>query len=97
MELRQFLSVLLVFALLGGALFVLRRGGIASISAIASARGKLFSFGKAQGRSKAMVSIEKLTLTPQHTLHVVKIHGREVVVATHPRGCDLLIDNTEGS
>ncbi len=96
MEPRQFFSVILVFALLGGALLLLRRGGIASLSAIAMARGKSFGFRRSQAKGKALVSIERLSLTPQHMLHLVRIHGREVVVATHPRGCELLIEKTEG-
>jgi Flagellar biosynthesis protein, FliO len=96
LELRQLFSVILVFALLGGALWLLRRGGIASLSAIARARGKSFGLGRSQTKCKALVSIERLSLTPQHMLHLVKIHGREVVVATHPRGCELLVEKTEG-
>jgi hypothetical protein len=37
-----------------------------------------------------MVAVERLALTPQHTLHVVRINGRELVVATHPQGCSVV-------
>ena len=43
---------------------------------------------------KRLESIERLTLTATHSLHLVRIGEREVVVATHPQGCTLL--NTEG-
>lgn len=79
---RQVLSVLAVFALLGGALWVLRRGGSASF------RG----WPRAQKREKAIEPLERLALTPQHSLHLVRIEGRELVVATHPQGCVLLLD-----
>lgn len=90
MELRQLLSVLLVFALLGGALFVLRRGGLGAL------RGSLLTGvlrnSLAKPRVKSLVSIEKLALTPQHSLHLVRLQGRDIVVATHPQGCALLTE-----
>jgi flagellar biogenesis protein FliO len=86
MELRQLLSLLLVFALLGGALIALRRGSI---------NWKAFRLGSMPPRSKALVSIERIALTPQHSLHLVRIQGREVVVATHPQGCALLSETSQ--
>jgi len=80
---RQVFSVIAVFALLGGALWVLRRGGLASFSAMG--RGL-----RGVGRVKRLESIERLTLTASHSLHLVRIGEREVVVATHPQGCTLL-------
>jgi flagellar biogenesis protein FliO len=71
----QVFSVLLVFSLLGAALWALRRSG----------RGK-----RVLGNQRSMVAVERLALTPQHTLHVVRINGREVVVATHPQGCSVV-------
>jgi flagellar biogenesis protein FliO len=37
-----------------------------------------------------MVAVERLSLTPQHSLHMVRVNGREFVVATHPQGCTLV-------
>jgi hypothetical protein len=37
-----------------------------------------------------MIAVERLALTPQHTLHLVCIHGREVLLATHPQGCSAI-------
>ena len=73
---RQALSVALVVALLGLALWKLRRGGVA--------------WRRPSGRSRAIESVERLGLTPQHSLHLVRVHGREIVVATHPHGCTVL-------
>ncbi len=75
---RQFFSVLAVFALLGAALWALRRGGFASL--------------RARREGRLLKSVERLPLTPQHALHLVKIGGRQVVVATHPQGCALLME-----
>lgn len=77
---RQVLSVLLVFGLLGLAVWKLRRGA---------------NFGSLLPRARAvnrgLESVERLALTPQHCLHLVKIHGREIVVTTHPQGCSVLV------
>lgn len=80
--LRQVFSVLLVFSLLGAVLWLLRRGGRISFQGLAARR--------ALGNSRSMIAVERLQLTPQHTLHLVCIHGREVLVATHPQGCSVI-------
>jgi flagellar biogenesis protein FliO len=80
--LRQVFSVLLVFSLLGAVLWLLRRGG--RISFQGSVRKR------ALGNTRSMVGMERLALTPQHTLHIVRINGREVLVATHPQGCSVV-------
>jgi flagellar biogenesis protein FliO len=82
--LRQAGSVLLVFSLLGAVLWALRRGGRISIQGFA--RKRLL------GSTKEMASLERLALTPQHTLHRVRVCGREILVATHPQGCTVLTE-----
>jgi flagellar biogenesis protein FliO len=82
---RQVSAVLLVLALLGAALWTLRRGGS-------------LRFGRTPGgpgRGRALESVERLSLTPTHALHLVRINGQEVVVATHPQGCALLTERTQ--
>jgi flagellar biogenesis protein FliO len=71
---RQMLSVLFVFALLGAVIVALRKGPLLI---------------KRAGPRK-LESVDRIALTPQHALHVVKVGGREVVVATHPQGCTVL-------
>ena len=85
--LRQVFSVLLVFSLLGAALWALRRGGRVSFSGFARKR--------TLGNTRSMVAVERLSLTPQHTLHMVRLNGRELVVATHPQGCSLVTEIAE--
>jgi flagellar biogenesis protein FliO len=85
--LRQVLSVLLVFSLLGAVLWALRRGGRISFSGFARKR--------TQGNIRAMAAVERLSLTPQHTLHMVRVNGREFVIATHPQGCTLITEAAE--
>jgi flagellar biogenesis protein FliO len=79
--LRQVASVFLVFALLGFVVWKLRRGPIQMI----------------RTRARSLASLERLSLTPQHTLHVVKIHKCEVLIATHPHGCSILNLDREAS
>lgn len=80
--LRQVCSVLLVFSLLGMALWALRRSGRVSFRGLAGKR--------TQGHTRSMIAVERLSLTAQHTLHMVRIDGREVLVATHPQGCTMI-------
>ena len=84
--LRQVFSVLLVFSLLGAVLWVLRRGGKISF------RGFGFAGKRAPGHTKSIVAVERMALTPNHTLHVVRFNGRDVLIATHPQGCTLVTE-----
>jgi flagellar biogenesis protein FliO len=83
----QVFSVLLVFSLLGLALWRLRRPG-RPIRSLWRTPG---------GAATAFETVERLTLTPQHALHLVRVHGREIVVATHPQGCTLLSESSGGA
>jgi flagellar biogenesis protein FliO len=76
---REILAVLLVFALLGGVLWVLRRSGAAA--------------WRMPGRRAQPGRIElagRLPLSPQHTLHLVRLGGRALLIASHAGGCTLL-------
>jgi flagellar biogenesis protein FliO len=81
---RQILSVLGVFGLLGAVLWALRGGGFAALRV----RG---------GCPRKIESMERLALTANHSLHLVRIGEREVLLATHPHGCSLLIERDGGS
>lgn len=89
--LRQVCSVLLVFSLLGAALWAARRRGKISFPGFTE---KGLAWKRAKGNTGEMVAMERLQLTPQHTLHMVRVGGRELVVATHPQGCTLITENT---
>ena len=86
--LRPALSVLLVFALLGVALAALRRGRVTALL------GR--PWRRPAARSKSLRSLERLALSPQHALHLVQFEGRQLLVATHPRGCTLLTEMAKG-
>ena len=78
--LSQTLSVLAVLGMLGGALWWLRRKGLAQFAPMGSRR-------KA---GRQLEVIERLPLTPQHSLHLVRIADKSVVVAVSPSGCSVL-------
>ena len=74
------LAVLFVLGLLGGALYWLRAKGLARFN------GK--GFGRAGARH--MQALERLPLTPQHSLHLVSVAGRTLLVAVSPGGCTVV-------
>jgi flagellar biogenesis protein FliO len=82
-EIQHALSVLFVLALLGGSLFWLRRKGVA--------RFAIRGIGRAAERRMQMV--ERLPLTPQHSLHLVRIGGRLLLIAVSPGSCAVLDGN----
>jgi flagellar biogenesis protein FliO len=41
-------------------------------------------------KTRSLEAAERLALTPQHSIHLIRVHGREVVIATHPQGCTVI-------
>jgi len=67
-------------ALLAGLLLGLRRRGMAR-----------FRLGLPQRKAaRRLEMMERLPLTPQHSLHMVRVGGRELLIAVSPSGCSLL-------
>lgn len=81
MEMMQHVvAVLAVLGLLGGALWWLRRKGLASF-AMAGVRPK-------SGRRLEL--IERLPLTPQHSLYLVRVQEKTILIGLAPSGCTVL-------
>jgi flagellar biosynthetic protein FliO len=76
----QITMVLAVFALLGALVWFLKKRGLASIN-LAPRRG---------GSPRQMEVLERVPLTPQHALHLVRVCGKVLVIGTAPSGCTLL-------
>jgi flagellar biogenesis protein FliO len=76
----QMTAVAGVLALLMAALWWLRRRGLAQ-SAILLPRGR---------RRDRLERLERLALSPQHTLHLVRLGDTTLLVAASPAGCCLL-------
>jgi flagellar biogenesis protein FliO len=72
--------VLLVFALLGALLWFTKRRGLAS-----------FPLGGRRARNgRRLEVLERVPLTAQHALHLVRVADRTVLIATAPSSCTLL-------
>ena len=72
--------VFVVFALLGGMLWLLRSKGLAT-----------FRFNpKSLGKGKQLELVERLPLTPTHSIHLVRFAGRTLLIGVAPGGCTLL-------
>jgi len=77
---RQAAAIVVVFGLLAGVVYALRRRGGFEWSRLRA------------GPAKALIAVERLALTPQHTLHLVRLAGQQMLLATHPQGCTLLLE-----
>lgn len=77
--LQQMLAVLAVFGFLGGSLWWLRRRGLAR-----------FSMGADRKRTGVLTQVERLSLSPTHTLHLVRMADRGILVASWPGGCQAI-------
>jgi len=74
----QMTAVAGVLTLLIAVLWWLRRRGFAQVGAIR------------MSRSRRMERLERLTLSPQHSLHLVRLGDTALVVAASPAGCCLI-------
>jgi len=76
----QIAMVLVVFALLGGLLWFAKRRGMASLP-----------LGRRRGSDARLLEVlDRVPLTPQHALHVVRVSDRIVLIATAPSACSVL-------
>jgi flagellar biosynthetic protein FliO len=73
-------AVILVLALLGGVLYVLRKRGIATFSSLPAMHGS----------ARQMKVVERVALGGQHALHLVRVGERVILVATAPGSCQIL-------
>jgi flagellar biogenesis protein FliO len=79
-EIQQAIAVIAVLAALGIALYVLRSKGMV-----------MFAVRGGGGAStRRLQSLERLPLTAQHSLHLVRVAGRVLLIAVSPQGCSVL-------
>jgi flagellar biogenesis protein FliO len=75
----QFFAILFVLALLAAAIWLLRRKSLLQFNL------------PGRGQSPRQINaVERLSLTPQHSVHLLRIGERGVLLSTHPAGCTLL-------
>ncbi len=77
---RQALAIVFVFGLLAACVWRLRRAGPPAL--------RLRGGGRRSRRR--MEAVERLPLTPQHSLHLVRVGSKGFLVAAHPGGCAVL-------
>jgi flagellar biogenesis protein FliO len=78
--LQQATAVFVVLALLGITFYWLRARGMARFTLP----------GLTGSNQRRLQSIERLPLTAQHSLHLVRVAGRVVLIAVSPGGCSVL-------
>jgi len=76
---QQSAAVAFVLALLAAMLWVLRRKGLARFNV---------AFPKRTGSQRQMELIERIPLTPSHSLHLVRIQNRIILIGVSPSGCN---------
>lgn len=80
--LQQLASVAAVIGLLAGSLWWLRRRGLAR------------AWRPRRGAGRRLQTIERLPLGPQHSLHLIRMGERALVLACSPAGCTLLAERS---
>jgi flagellar biogenesis protein FliO len=83
----QLFSVIGVLSLLGASLWWLRSKGYTRF------KGSAIGGGSA----RQLQSLERLPLTAQHSLHLVRVLDRTVLIAVSPTGCSILDGATEAA
>jgi flagellar biogenesis protein FliO len=76
---RDLVAVLAVFGLLAGALWALRRAG--------AVRWRTPGGGRSRGRLEL---VERVALSPQNALHLVRVGAKALIIASHAGGCALI-------
>jgi len=77
--LQQILAILLVLGLLIATLAFLRRRGLARFPV---------PFARSSSRSKEMQVLERICLSPQHSLHLVRVRSSVILIGLSPSGCN---------
>lgn len=91
MEITQFLSILVVFGLLGATLWWLKKKGAVRMASMPS--WKLPS-GRARNSEKLLERMDALQLSATHSLTVVRVGERALLVGVSPSGLQV-VDNME--
>jgi flagellar biogenesis protein FliO len=84
---QPFAAVLLVLGLLCGLLWLLNRRGAAT-----------FRLPRLAGTEpRRLELLERVSLGPQHALHLVRISGKSLVIVTSPAACQIVSQMDEGA
>jgi flagellar biogenesis protein FliO len=75
---QQLLAVFLVLALLGAALWLLRRKGMAKLNV---------GFTRRSSAVRRLEVVDRIALTAHHSLHLVRVENRMILIGVSPSGC----------
>jgi flagellar biogenesis protein FliO len=75
---QQLLAVFLVLALLGASLWLLRRKGVVKVNA---------GFARRSSATRRLEVIDRIVLTTHHSLHLVRVDHRTILIGVSPAGC----------
>ena len=89
---RQLLAALFVLGLLAALVWTLRGRNAGTGSNRNRVSGVVRNWLKATPQAGTIEVVERKALTPQHTLHRLRMSGREFLLATHPQGCQLIAE-----
>jgi flagellar biosynthetic protein FliO len=82
---QQMAGVCGVLAILIATIFLLSKRGLARVN---------FRIG-GSSRARNLEVVERLPLTPQHSLHLVRMADRFLLLSVSPAGCSLLQDSVD--
>lgn len=91
---RHLLGLAVVFGLLG--LLVWHNRRAAANSGIFSPRSWVARFSAAPSRQPPVRQVARLRLSPQHSLHLVEVHGRSLLLGCSPSGITLVGPRDQG-
>jgi flagellar biogenesis protein FliO len=79
---QQFLAVIFVLLSLWGAVWYFRKKGFAVRGAPVLGRK----------RAHSIEQVDRMRLTPQHSLHLLRVEGFKLLVGVHPQGITVLTE-----
>jgi flagellar biogenesis protein FliO len=74
----QTLAIFIVLVLLISSLWLLRRKGFAVVN---------LGFASGVSSAKRMELVERMALTPHHSLHLVRVEDRMILIGVSPQSC----------
>ena len=74
----QIIAVFFVLLLLAATLWLLRRKGLVAVNTV---------LAKRTSKQRLMQVVERVPLTANHSLHLVKIQDRVILIGVSPSGC----------
>ncbi|MEI9977195.1 MAG: flagellar biosynthetic protein FliO [Ignavibacteriota bacterium] len=76
---QQILGVMVVFGLLAATLWWARRRGLAQVPALAQRR-----------KVRILQIVDRVSLAPAHSLHLIRMADRAILLTVSPSGCQVL-------